>query len=143
MTATTDTDQQPLTLADILKSDDATSLPADQAALYLVENWDIHLFIGHIDIAEANRRLAAKDQTLSGLLTVRGDFTHRHAIFVRHEESCDALFDEEDDDLDPDDFHTLTPDDFCTCEQPWYAHWTEPSTPGSIAVTTAFADSAW
>ena len=135
--------QQPLALADVLKCghDDHAPIPAEQAAIYLEANWDVHLFIGHITQDEANQRLAAKDQTLSGLLTVRGDFTHRWGVFERHEDGCDALYDYSDE-LD-DDALELDADDFCRCEDPWYARWVDAGTPGAIAVTTAFADAHW
>lgn len=128
--------QPPLTLADILTDKDGT-IPAEQAAIYLKANWDIHMFIGHITQAEANQRLAAMDQTLSGLLTVRGDFTHRWAIFERHEDSCESLEDEAW------VVANGPADDLCHCEDPWYARWVDAGTPGAIAVTTAFADANW
>lgn len=132
--------QPALALADILKTKKGT-IPAEQAAIFLEEWGDVHLFIGHITQEEANRRLAAKDQTLSGLLTVRGDFAHRWGIFERHEDSCDALYDDTDE-LDEDDLE-LDADDFCRCEDPWYSRWVDEGTPGAIAVTTAFADADW
>lgn len=137
-----DFDQPLLSLADILSDKDGATVPAEQAALYLAEWGDVHMFIGHITQAEANQRLAAMDQTLSGLLTVRGDFNHRWAIFERHKDYCDALFDDHDEELDEDALD-LAPEDFCTCEDPWYARWVDAGTPGAIAVTTAFADANW
>jgi hypothetical protein len=134
-------EQPVLALADILTDKNGTVTPAEQAALYLEEWGDVHLFIGHITQDEANQRLAALDQTLSGLLTVRGDFTHRWAIFERHEDNCDALGEDEDE-LGEDELE-LDPDDFCRCEDPWYARWVDAATPGAIAVTTAFADADW
>lgn len=134
-------DQTPLTLADILKGADGVTVPVETSAIFLEEHGDVHMFIGHITEAEANRRLAAMDQSLSGLLTVRGDFTHRWGIFERHEDSCDALYDDLDE-LDEDALE-LCADDFCRCEDPWYARWVDEGTPGAIAVTTAFADANW
>lgn len=136
----TRTSQPPLALSDILTDRTGAPLPVEQFVAFLPEHWDIHLVIGHVTEEEFNRRLAAIDHTLSGLQTVRGDFTQRWAVFERHEEDCESL-------------NPVViamggdPDDMCRCRADsraeWSVRWVDPGTPGAVEVTTAFADADW
>lgn len=136
--------QQPLTLANILKAHDDTPIPADRYAQYYGQH-ELTVFVGHIDTVEADRRLAVQDTSLSGLLTVRGDLTHRWAVAERHDQdACKyltllAIQDVLDDDDTPD------PELDCDCDDPWYLRWVDdPTTPGAIPVTTAHcAPESW
>jgi hypothetical protein len=119
-------------LADILRDRTGAPVPAESWTAHLEDHGDIKIFVGHIDQAEADRRLAARNQALSGLETVRGDVTHRWAVIERHDEDCDALSSEVAIGGDP--------GDLCACDEPWYPRWVESGTPGAVAVTTAFAD---
>jgi hypothetical protein len=131
--------QPPLTLTDILTNRDGAAEPAEQFVAFLPEHWDIHMVIGHVTEEEFNRRLAAIDHTLSGLQTVRGDFTQRWAVFERHEQECESLY----------PFIIAMdgdPNDMCRCRADsraeWVVRWVDAGTVGAIAVTTASADQA-
>ncbi|WP_381801106.1 hypothetical protein [Streptomyces niveus] len=99
--------------------------PAAEFVAHLADYGDVQLFIGHIDEAEANRRLAATENDLSGLLTIQGPLRHTWVAFGRHEAGCrDASR--------------------CDCgEADWYPNPAEVDAPGAVAVTTGFADEEW
>lgn len=121
-----------MTLAEVLVDDKGATFAPERFAPVLEEFADQTLFIGHIGKAEANGRLRALENDLSGLLTVQGKIRHNWVTFERHEDDC------------PERNVPMDDDPNCECgKEPWQVNRAKASTPGAVAVTFVFCDEEW
>ncbi|MFJ1827453.1 hypothetical protein [Streptomyces sp. NPDC088178] len=119
-----------LTLDQVLTDGHGTQTPATEFVGFLADYGDLQLFIGHIDAAEANRRLSNLDDYLSGPMEVAGPVTHKWVLFQRHDDACQHR-------------NPNAADDFSSCDCgdfDWHPNTAGAETPGAVAVTTVFAD---
>lgn len=162
-----------LPLNKILTGPKKRRIPVNEFATFLPDHGNVHLFIGHITKAEAQRRINAHETLHGGIRVSRTKVLKRvwtineepdayWVLFQRHEAGCDwiSLMNDPDNCLcgDPDDCVCGDLDDLdefedCECAEDadWYPNPVPAGTPGAVAVSTASAfddqdddeDGAW
>ncbi|MFJ5294580.1 hypothetical protein [Streptomyces sp. NPDC088348] len=138
-----------LTIDQALTTQAGHRIPDTDYAQFLAERNDVHLFIGHIDTAEAQRRITLHEELYGGIRISRtevlkrrwaldgGSLSQYWVRFERHASTCSWYGHDFANDPDIDESEQF---DDCDCaEFEWHPNVVPESTPGAVAVTTVFA----